>query len=549
MEHSISLRELYEHPLVAEIIEENRKLRELSEKPQVTDLKEVPLPYTIKNHILIKEGVHNGVYYPAQMLRLAVDQHEGLQVYLDHQDTKGQAALTWVGAIHNPKWSEKDKAILGDIDIVDPKYAMAIAYGAKFGLSATVDVDVQHLDGKDVATNPFFKSYSMVVDPAVRETMLNERQTLQWLTLPPPNNLRCTTLESDRISIQWDPAKCVPICGSPPETGSIYCKFNVALIGGGQPPKFHLGFDNTNIEFNDLKPGKTYYFYIQTTPASSEQATNCKPSEIISLKIKTPRISTAIPGYCKGPTELSSLSDDHTRDFKTFILSQAEKMTEELDFKADLEPALTKIDDAIRRASAMRDTSLLTTLQQIKAIVSKVCGKEYPYPKPPAPEKLSELEAKIAALEQIMHPSPNSSESSNALFAPSGNTELEAVLKENEKLKEQLNAYQREKLAARVDAILKKELALGLTSAADSEARRAELEKMDSTALDAVEYNLDRTIKILESNEDNSKPAETTPTSSSRKQELSATSSSSAKLLQMMIAEQSRATFRYGGDE
>jgi len=402
MEHSISLRELYEHPLVAEIIEENRKLRELSEKPQVTDLKEVPLPYTIKNHILIKEGVHNGVYYPAQMLRLAVDQHEGLQVYLDHQDTKGQAALTWIGAIHNPKWSEKDKAILGDIDIVDPKYAMAIAYGAKFGLSATVDVDVQHLDGKDVASNPIFKSYSMVVDPAVRETMLNENQSQE----PEP----------------------------------------------------------------DIK------------------------------------------------------------------------MTEELDFKADLEPALTKIDDAIRRASAMRDTSLLTTLQQIKAIVSKVCGKEYPYPKPPAPEKLSELEAKIAALEQIISSSPNPSEPSSVHVE-----ELEAVKEENEKLKEQLNAYQREKLAARVDAILKKELALGLTSASESEARRAELEKMDSTALDAVEYNLDRTIKILESNEDNSRPAESTPTSAPRKQELSATSSSSARLLQMMIEEQKKASMPYGG--
>jgi len=413
MEHSISLRELYEHPLVAEIIEENRKLRELSEKPEVKDLKEVPLPYTIKNHILIKEGVHNGVFYPAQMLRFAVDQHEGLQVFLDHQDTKGQAALTWIGAIHNPRWSEKDKAIVGDIDIVDPKYAMAVAYGAKFGLSATVDVDVQHLDGKEVASNPIFKSYSMVVDPAVRETMLNENQT------------------------------------------------------------------------QDSEP-----------------------------------------------------DSDPTR-----------KMTQqELDFKADLEPALTKLDDAIRRASSMRDTSLLTTLQQIKAIVSKVCGKEYPYPTPPSPEKLSELEAKIAALEHIIALHQTPSEPSSAPV----NEELEAVLKENEKLKEQLSAFQREKLRERVNSILNKELELGLTSAAESENRRAELEKMDSSALDAIEFNLDRTIKILESNEDNSKPAETTP-SSPQKQELSASGSSSrqnlssARLLKMMIDEQNKASMPYGG--
>ena len=413
MEHSISLRELYEHPLVAEIIEENRKLRELSQKPEVKNLKEVPLPYTVKNHILIKEGVHNGVFYPAQMLRFAVDQHEGLQVFLDHQDTRGQAALTWIGAIHNPRWSEKDKAIIGDIDIVDPKYAMAVAYGAKFGLSATVDVDVQQLDGKEVASNPIFKSYSMVVDPAVRETMLNENQTQ----------------------------------GSEPDS-------------------------------------------------------------------------------------------DPTR-----------KMTQqELDFKADLEPALPKLDDAIRRASSMRDTSLLTTLQQIKAIVSKVCGKEYPYPTPPSPEKLSELEAKIAALEHIIALHQTPSEPSSAPV----NEELEAVLKENEKLKEQLSAFQREKLRERVNSILNKELELGLTSAAESENRRAELEKMDSSALDAIEFNLDRTIKILESNEDNSKPAETTP-SSPQKQELSASGSSSrqnlssARLLKMMIDEQNKASMPYGG--
>lgn len=429
MEH-ISLRDLYEHPLVAEIIEENRKLRELSQKPEVKDLREVPLPYTVKSHILIKEGVHNGVFYPAQMLRFAVDQHEGLQVFLDHQDTKGQAALTWIGAIHNPRWSEKDKAIIGDIDIVDPKYAMAIAYGAKFGLSATVDVDIQQLDGKDVASNPIFKSYSMVVDPAVRETMLNESQS-------------------------------------------------------------------------------------QSQSQSDSQAHEVEE-----------------------PTQ---------------------KMTpQELDFKADLEPALPKLDDAIRRASSMRDTSLLTTLQQIKAIVSKVCGKEYPYPTPPPSEKLSELEAKIAALEHIIATSQPTSEPSTppaTATAPQGNAELEAVLKENEKLKEQLSAFEREKLTERVNSILNKELELGLTSAAESETRRAELEKMDSSALDAVEFNLDRTIKILESNDDNSKPAETTP-SAPRKQELSKSgtsrssspsSSSSARLLSMMIEEQSKASMPYGG--
>jgi len=390
-----ALRDIYEHPFVQELIRENRELRELATKPQVKDLREIPLPYTVENCILIKEGVHNGVYYPAEELKKAVDQHEGLQIYLDHKDTKGEAAQTWIGAVHNPKWSERDKAILGDIDIVDPKTAMAIAYGAKFGLSATVDVDSQQEDGKTVGRNFLFKSYSIVVNPAVRETMLNEAQDMA---------------------------------------------------------------------------------------------------------------------------------------------------TEELDYVADLQPALSKLDDAIRRASSMKDTSLLTTLQQIKAIVSKVCGKEYPYPKPGS-MSLDALSEQIAALAQAIKDMQSSSEPSST-----DNEELEAVKKENEELKEKLNAIQEKEHKVNAERVLQKEIEIGLTTAADSEARLKELLALNPSALTAVEQNLDRTIKILETNTDDTKPAETTPSLSS--QELSQKSSSSSeKLLQMMIAEQNRATFKYGGDE
>ena len=74
MESEISLKDLYQHPVVAEIIDENKQLRAtLSNKPDVKDLKEVPLPYTIEHHLCINEGVHNGVTYTAQMLRMAVN--------------------------------------------------------------------------------------------------------------------------------------------------------------------------------------------------------------------------------------------------------------------------------------------------------------------------------------------------------------------------------------------------------------------------------------------------------------------------------------------
>lgn len=408
MPTDFSLQDIYEHPLVVEIINENRELRLLSEKPEVKDLKDVPLPYTIKRHLLINEGVHNGTTYTAQMLRMAVDQHEGLQIFEDHKDTKGAGVQTWVGALHNPVWSEADKAILGDIDIVDPKYAMAIAYGAKFGLSATVGVDLNYSKGKEIATDPIFSSYSLVIDPAVRETMLNES-------------------ESDKL-----------------EEG---------------------------VE---------------------------------------------------------------------------EKNMEELDLKSDLKPALAKVDDAIGRASAMKDTSLLTKLKEIKALLGKLSGgTSYPYPKPGAKVEDEALEARLAAIESRMQiPSE-----------PVSSEELAAALKENEKMKEELGEIARKELAARTEEIMKKELSLGLVSAADTEKRKTELLAMNAQVLDAVEQNLDKTLAILNANPEGSKPAEgakpvVDPQGTAARKELAAEEQSrnaDEKLLQFMMAAQGQNSSKVGG--
>ena len=181
MVEQISLEELYTHPLVEELIHENKTLKkqvQMSEKPEIDDINNISLPYTITNHLLIDHGVHNDVDYKTQILRMAVEQHEGLSIFLDHHDNNiGGTVETWVGEIKNPKWSDEKEGIVGDIEIVDPKSAMAIAYGAKWGISATVDVDTQENlngDGMAIAMDPIFKSYSLVISPAVRGTMLNQ---------------------------------------------------------------------------------------------------------------------------------------------------------------------------------------------------------------------------------------------------------------------------------------------------------------------------------------------------------------------------------------
>ena len=521
METNISLQEIYQHPLVAEIIDQNRELRQLSDKPDIKDLKDIPLPYTVKNHVCINEGVHNGTTYTAQMLRMAVDQHEGLPLFLEHDSSvdQGGTTKTWIGELHNPRWSEADKAILADIDFVDPKYAMAIAYGAKFGISATVDVDVVNdSKGREMANDPIFKSYALVIDPAVRETMLNENTEEEFggskeKKMRKENQVACKPLDQydipERVSDYicqdtlgyMDPARC-GFAGSPdewheeiirratPRIASCVAKYNPQCVSESE----FMGCLNQ---------------------VEAQMIAECSKRRPIG------------PGRPIGPVRPGRWPGTFAEESEMY-----ETMNETMD---ELKPALAKVDDAIRRASAMKDASLLTSLQQLKAMLSKLAGTEYPYPKP---GKTAETEGRLAALEQLIYGEQISSEHS-------GSMDPESLLKENEKMKEQLNAIEHEKLVARADGILKKELELGLVAAADTDPRRKELEAMDVSALGAVEQNLDKTIKILETDKGDSKPDQSA--SGVERKELSASQSSSAALLKMMTEEQSKGQMAYGG--
>ncbi len=148
-------------------------------KPEVLDLLNIPIPYIVENVPLIAEGVHNGDFYPGDVLRDSVLQHEGLQFFADHHNNfMGGTIETFRGIIKNPKWNETLKGITADVHFLNIEAARAVAYGAKWGLSCTVDCDIRPdpKTGKKVVFSPVFRSYSLVLDPAVRETMLNEKK-------------------------------------------------------------------------------------------------------------------------------------------------------------------------------------------------------------------------------------------------------------------------------------------------------------------------------------------------------------------------------------
>lgn len=136
-------------------------------------------PYIIKNAILINEGIHNGDFYPAHELERSLGQFEGLALFKDHHNNNiGGTVDAWTGEVRNPRWNSRLRAVVGDLFIVDDILAKHLHYGAKFGLSVTVDADIRknNVNGKQVALDPMFRSCSFVLDPAVRQTMLNENK-------------------------------------------------------------------------------------------------------------------------------------------------------------------------------------------------------------------------------------------------------------------------------------------------------------------------------------------------------------------------------------
>ena len=123
----------------------------------------------LKNRLVMREGEHNGVFYSWEELKNAIATGEGGSLFYDHDDS----ASNWVGDIRNLKADDLKKSIFGDIHIVDLVAAKKLRYGAKWGISPTIDAEKIVRDGKKLAFDPKFLSFSLVLRPAVRETMLN----------------------------------------------------------------------------------------------------------------------------------------------------------------------------------------------------------------------------------------------------------------------------------------------------------------------------------------------------------------------------------------
>lgn len=123
----------------------------------------------LKNKLVMKEGEHNGVHYSWEQLKEKYLTGEGAGLFFDHEDS----VKNYVGLVKNLKLNEATKEIFGDIHVTNKQSALDISLGAKWGVSPTIDAEKILKDGKSFAMDPDFLSYSLVLRPAVRETMLN----------------------------------------------------------------------------------------------------------------------------------------------------------------------------------------------------------------------------------------------------------------------------------------------------------------------------------------------------------------------------------------
>ncbi len=199
------IEDIYKHPLVQELVQQNQIMAEqlpentfqslsLSKKINLDSIK---VPHVIKNRLLFQEGLHNGLFYPGDQLKENVELWNGCDImYAEHAD----ASNAWVGLSKNAHYVEEESAIYGDLEIVDKPVAQKLEYqvlkkDGRMGVSPTIDVDKQMVDGRLCAMGPYkLKSQSIVLDPAVKTTMFNSNSASGGAGTMEPNQETQETL-------------------------------------------------------------------------------------------------------------------------------------------------------------------------------------------------------------------------------------------------------------------------------------------------------------------------------------------------------------------
>ncbi len=175
----LALEDQFNLPLTQELISENDKLRSLLSGTKLPDsqIESMTVPHIFEHKLLMKEGLYNGVYYPKEEILEVINDANEAGIVFDHLDTtQGEGTSNWLGHIVNPSWDENGEdgpGLYGDLKIVDKACAQTLASGPKWGISPAIDYQKNEVGDQVIGTDLSWKSFSFVLSPAVRETMLN----------------------------------------------------------------------------------------------------------------------------------------------------------------------------------------------------------------------------------------------------------------------------------------------------------------------------------------------------------------------------------------
>ena len=142
----------------------------------MTNLDQLPIPYIMKDKVLMSPGVWNNYYYSKEVIEKMFKNTDWNNprvraLFLDHVDDR---TSEWVGEVKNVRL--EDGNLIGDLIIVDKPTAIKLAYGAKFGVSPKVIGDA---DYNRRIYNGNFENFSIVINPAVKTTFLNSQVNIK----------------------------------------------------------------------------------------------------------------------------------------------------------------------------------------------------------------------------------------------------------------------------------------------------------------------------------------------------------------------------------
>lgn len=133
--------------------------------------KDIKVPYTIPNKILMAPGYWNETHYSPQEVQKAFNNtdwsdKDNVSLILDHEDN---SVKNWVGWIKNPRMDGEN--IVGDLELWDEDTVNKLVNAkAKFGISPkVVGVETDNNELIDFS----YKNFSVVTNPAVKKAYIN----------------------------------------------------------------------------------------------------------------------------------------------------------------------------------------------------------------------------------------------------------------------------------------------------------------------------------------------------------------------------------------